>query len=49
LNDELIVNPTFSQMEESKLDLIVVGTKQAIAMVEAGDKRSHRTDNGRSP
>lgn len=36
LNDELIVNPTFSQMEESKLDLIVVGTKQAIAMVEAG-------------
>ena len=36
LNDELIVNPTFSEMEESKLDLIVAGTKEAIAMVEAG-------------
>ncbi len=36
LNDELIVNPTFSEMEESKLDLIVVGTKEAIAMVECG-------------
>ncbi len=36
LNGELIVNPTFSEMEESKLDLIVAGTKEAIAMVEAG-------------
>ena len=36
INDELIVNPTFSEMEESKLDLVVAGTKDAIAMVEAG-------------
>jgi polyribonucleotide nucleotidyltransferase len=36
LNGELIVNPTFSESEESKLDLVVVGTKQAIAMVECG-------------
>ncbi len=36
LNGDLIVNPTFSEMEESKLDLIVAGTKAAIAMVECG-------------
>ena len=36
INDELVVNPTFSEMEESKLDLMVVGTKEAIAMVECG-------------
>ncbi|MFU8827165.1 MAG: polyribonucleotide nucleotidyltransferase, partial [Brevefilum sp.] len=36
LNGELVVNPTFPEMEESKLDLIVAGTKQAIAMVECG-------------
>jgi polyribonucleotide nucleotidyltransferase len=36
INEELIVNPTFSQMEESKLDLIVAGTKEAITMVECG-------------
>ena len=36
VNDELVVNPTFSELEESKLDLVVAGTKEAIAMVEAG-------------
>jgi polyribonucleotide nucleotidyltransferase len=36
LEGELIVNPSFSEMEESKLDLVVVGTKEAIAMVECG-------------
>jgi polyribonucleotide nucleotidyltransferase len=36
VNDELVVNPTFSELEESKLDLIVAGTKEAIAMVECG-------------
>lgn len=36
INDELVINPTFSEMEESKLDLMVAGTKDAIAMVEAG-------------
>lgn len=35
-NGEFIVNPTFSEMEVSKLDLVVVGTKEAVAMVEAG-------------
>ncbi len=36
INDELVVNPTFSEMDESKLDLVVAGTKEAIAMVECG-------------
>lgn len=36
VNGELVVNPTFSELEESKLDLMVAGTKQAIAMVECG-------------
>ena len=36
IDGELIVNPTFPELEESKLDLMVAGTKQAIAMVECG-------------
>jgi polyribonucleotide nucleotidyltransferase len=38
VNGELVVNPSFSEMEASKLDLIVAGTKGAIAMVECGAK-----------
>ena len=33
---DYIYNPTFQELEISKLDLIVVGTKEAIVMVEAG-------------
>jgi polyribonucleotide nucleotidyltransferase len=36
VNDELIVNPSFSESEESKLDLVVAGTQEAITMVECG-------------
>ncbi len=36
INDEYVVNPTVKQMEESQLDLIVAGTKDAVLMVEAG-------------
>jgi len=36
IDGELIVNPGFSQMEESQLDLVIAGTKEAIAMVECG-------------
>lgn len=32
----LVVNPTFAQLETSKLDLIVSATKDAVLMVEAG-------------
>ncbi|MEM7032229.1 MAG: polyribonucleotide nucleotidyltransferase, partial [Chloroflexota bacterium] len=36
VNDEFVLNPTISQMEESTLDLRVAGTQDAILMVEAG-------------
>ncbi|PJF37179.1 MAG: polyribonucleotide nucleotidyltransferase [Candidatus Thermofonsia Clade 1 bacterium] len=36
INGELVVNPTFSQMVNSDLDLRVAGTKDAIIMVECG-------------
>jgi len=36
INDELVLNPTLVQLEDSLLDLIVTSTKQAIVMVEAG-------------
>lgn len=36
LDGELILNPTYGQMVESDLDLVVAGTKEAITMVEAG-------------
>ncbi len=35
-NGELIINPTVEQRDNSKLELIVSGTKDAIMMVEAG-------------
>ena len=34
INGELVVNPTVEQMDESDLDLVVAGTKDAILMVE---------------
>jgi polyribonucleotide nucleotidyltransferase len=36
IDGEFVVNPTFSQVKDSELDLIVAGTKDAIMMVEAG-------------
>ena len=36
LDGELVVNPTLEQLEESMLDLVVVGTRDALTMVEAG-------------
>ena len=38
IGGEFVVNPTFSQLAESELDLIVAGTRDAIMMVEAGAK-----------
>lgn len=35
IDDELVVNPTLSQMEESALDLRLAGTADALLMVEA--------------
>ena len=37
IDGELVVNPTFQEMDEgSLLDLIVVGTRDALTMIEAG-------------
>jgi polyribonucleotide nucleotidyltransferase len=36
IEGELVVNPTFQQMEEASLDLVVVGTRDALTMIEAG-------------
>ena len=36
LDGEFVLNPTYAQIEESDLDLVVAGTKEAITMVEAG-------------
>ena len=38
LDDQLVVNPPVGRMEESRLDLVVAGTRDAIIMVEAGAK-----------
>src|SRR3954471_18853488 len=35
---EFVVNPTFQQRKDSKLDLIVAGSKDGLVMVEAGAK-----------
>ncbi len=36
LDDDFVINPTLQEMEESTLDLVVAGTRDAISMVEAG-------------
>ncbi|GAH95680.1 unnamed protein product, partial [marine sediment metagenome] len=36
INDNLVLNPTLAQLEDSLLDLVVASTKEAIVMVEAG-------------
>ncbi len=38
LDGEFIINPTFDQIENSKLDIVVAGTQEGITMVEGGAK-----------
>ena len=38
VGNEYVINPTFSQIEESKLDIVVAGTRDGITMVEGGAK-----------
>ena len=38
VDDKLVINPTYEECEEGKLDLIVAGTLDAITMVEAAAK-----------
>jgi polyribonucleotide nucleotidyltransferase len=39
VNDQYVVNPTFDQRKQSKLDLVVAGSKDGLVMVEAGAKQ----------
>jgi polyribonucleotide nucleotidyltransferase len=36
VQDELVVNPTYEEIEQSKLEIVVAGTKDGITMVEGG-------------
>jgi polyribonucleotide nucleotidyltransferase len=36
IDGQLVLNPTLPQLEESTLDLIVVGTREGLTMIEAG-------------
>jgi DNA polymerase III epsilon subunit family exonuclease len=38
INGEFVLNPTFDQLKDSEIDLVVSGTREAIMMVEAGAK-----------
>jgi polyribonucleotide nucleotidyltransferase len=38
INGAFVTNPTNSQLDESELDLVVAGTREAVMMVEAGAK-----------
>ncbi|MFC1950117.1 polyribonucleotide nucleotidyltransferase [Chloroflexota bacterium] len=40
INNELVLNPTLAQLEDSLLDLVVASTKEAIVMVEAGAREA---------
>jgi len=40
VEEEFIVNPTYSQRRQSRLDLVVAGSSDAIVMVEAGAKEA---------
>lgn len=40
IDDNLVLNPTLSQAENSLLDVVVASTKQAIVMVETGAKEA---------
>ena len=35
VDDKFVVNPTIQQIKESKLDLVVAGTKNGVLMVES--------------
>ncbi len=38
INGEFVTNPTNTELDESELDLVVAGTRDAVMMVEAGAK-----------
>ena len=38
VNDQFVVNPTYDEMRESQLNIMVVGTSDGIVMIESGAK-----------
>jgi polyribonucleotide nucleotidyltransferase len=38
VGEKLIINPTFAQLEDSSLDLVVAGTRNTVTMFEGGGK-----------
>ena len=44
INGEFIINPTFSQLETSDMDVIVAGTRESIVMVEGEGKEISERD-----
>ena len=38
VNDEFILNPTYEQKEEAQMELLVVGLKEGIVMIEGEAK-----------
>jgi polyribonucleotide nucleotidyltransferase len=39
VNDQFVINPTYGERHESDLNIMVVGTKDGIVMVESGSKQ----------
>src|SRR6266404_4544855 len=39
VDDKYVINPTFQQRKQSKLDLVVAGSRDGLVMVEAGAKQ----------
>src|SRR5687768_12536165 len=44
VDGELVVNPTFAQLEESTMDVVVAGTADSILMVEGGTREVTEAD-----
>jgi len=43
IDNKMVLNPTLSEMGNSQLDLVVVSTKEAVVMIEAGLKKYRKT------
>jgi polyribonucleotide nucleotidyltransferase len=44
IDGEFVINPTFAQLEESSMDVVVAGTKDNVLMVEGGTREISETD-----
>ncbi len=40
INEQLVLNPTLAQLNDSQFDVVVASTKNAVAMIEAGAKEA---------